>query len=231
MTEPRRILIVEDNEDLAYGLKNNLEVQGYVIETAANGSSALRCFRQTAPDLIMLDLMLPDIGGIDVLRRIRRSDTEVPVLILTAKGSEVDKVMGLRLGADDYVTKPFALMELLARVEALLRRSRHVGSDAERDLVFGDLKILKETRSIERAGKTTALTHKEFGLLMALIKRHGKVASRVDLMKEVWGYSSAVVSRTVDTHIADLRRKIEQDPARPVHILTIRKAGYRWQSS
>tara|TARA_R110000782_G_scaffold21261_1_gene57205 strand:- start:12 stop:707 length:696 start_codon:yes stop_codon:yes gene_type:complete len=229
MTEARRILIVEDNEDLAYGLKNNLEVQGYVVETAANGNTALRCFRQGAPDLIVLDLMLPDIGGIDVLRKIRRSDTAVPVLILTAKGSEVDKVMGLRLGADDYVTKPFALMELLARVEALLRRSKHTGDASERELVFGDLRILTETRSIERAGKTTPLTHKEFGLLMALIRRHGKVASRVELMKEVWGYSSAVVSRTVDTHIADLRRKIEQDPARPAHILTIRKAGYRWQ--
>lgn len=230
MTEPRHILIVEDNEDLAYGLKNNLEVQGYVIETAANGNTALRSFRQSTPDLIVLDLMLPDIGGIDVLRKIRRNDTAVPVLILTAKGSEVDKVMGLRLGADDYVTKPFALMEFLARVEALLRRSKHGGSEPERDLDFGDLKVLAETRSIERGGKTIPLTHKEFGLLMALINRHGKVASRVELMKDVWGYSSAVVSRTVDTHIADLRRKVEQDPARPAHVLTIRKAGYRWQS-
>ena len=231
MTEPRRILIVEDNEDLAYGLKNNLEVQGYATETAANGNAALRSFRQSAPDLIVLDLMLPDIGGIDVLRRIRRSDTAVAVLILTAKGSEVDKVMGLRLGADDYVTKPFALMEFLARVEALLRRCKYVGVESERDLDFGDLKVLTETRSVERGGTTTPLSHKEFGLLMALINRSGKVASRVELMKEVWGYSSAVVSRTVDTHIADLRRKIEQDPARPAHILTIRKAGYRWQSS
>jgi DNA-binding response OmpR family regulator len=228
MAEAAQILIIEDNQDLAFGLRTNLEVQGYDIELADNGRQGLALAKQESFDLIILDLMLPEIGGIDVLRQLRKKDRQTPVLILTAKGNEVDKVMGLRLGADDYVTKPFGLMELMARVEALLRRSAMGSSGPAQHYQFGGVTIETESRRVARNGRDVELTPKEYGLLLALVERVGAVASRIDLMSEVWGHSSAVVSRTVDTHIAELRRKLEDDPANPRHILTVRKSGYRF---
>lgn len=227
MTDPARILIVEDNRDLAFGLRTNLEVQGYSVEIATDGMLGLERARHAKFDLLILDLMLPKMNGIDVLRNIRKRNKSTPVLILTAKGNEVDKVMGLRLGADDYVTKPFGLMELMARVEALLRRAAMPNSIASRDYSFGEVSVATGAQRVLKSGAEVELTPKEYGLLLALIERNGAAVSRIDLMSEIWGHSSAVVSRTVDTHIAELRRKLEVDPSRPKHIITVRKTGYR----
>jgi DNA-binding response OmpR family regulator len=227
MSSVRRLLIIEDNEDLAFGLRTNLEVQGYQVELATDGLEGLARARQAPFDLIVLDLMLPTLGGIEVLRKFRKENQSTPVLILTAKGNELDKVLGLRLGADDYVTKPFGLMELLARVEALLRRAALPGISDGDTYRFGSIEVDTEAQRVTRDGRAVELTPKEYGLLLALIKRAGAVATRIELMSEIWGHSSAVISRTVDTHIAELRRKLEQDPSRPRFIVTVRKSGYR----
>ena len=226
-----RILIIEDNEDLAFGLRNNLEIEGYEVLTAATGTAGVKQAREFDPDLILLDLMLPEMDGFEVLKTLRENENPAPVLILTARGEEVDKVRGLRLGADDYVTKPFGLMELLARVEALLRRTSGRGpdddTDAKETLQLGTIEICPDSRSVHRDGKVVDLAPKEFDLLLELVRRNGAVVSRMELMKQVWGHSSVVVSRTVDTHVAELRRKLEKDPANPELIITVRKAGYR----
>lgn len=226
-----RILIVEDNKDLAFGLGSNLEIEGYEVRTAATGPDGVRQAKAFLPDLIVLDLMLPQMDGFAVLEAIRESKLQMPVLILTARGEEIDKVRGLRLGADDYVTKPFGLMELLARVEAILRRSSQKcpGSTAtvSDKVLIGDLEICPKTRSLKKRGETVDLAPKEFDLLIELIRQDGAVVSRVDLMKTVWGHSSTIISRTVDTHVAELRRKLEADPSNPSLIVTVRKAGYR----
>lgn len=229
----KRVLVVEDNRDLAYGLRNNLEIEGYQVEVADDGPKGLMQARTTSPDLIILDLMLPGMDGYRVLRALREEGRQIPILILTARGEEADKVRGLRLGADDYVTKPFGVLELLARVEALMRRAI-VATAAEpaAPLVerFGDVEVHCASRTVLRRGAPVPLTPKEYELLVALIRRRGAVASRVELLTEVWGYSAAVLSRTVDTHIAELRRKLEDDLQAPRHILTARKAGYRLQT-
>jgi DNA-binding response OmpR family regulator len=223
------ILIVEDNEDLARGLANNLEIEGIETCVAHDGKSGLRTARELDPDLIILDLMLPDLDGYRVLRTLRDEGDMVPVLILTARSEEYDKVRGFRDGADDYVTKPFGLMELMGRVQALLRRAGHAGGRAETStrFRFGDVEVMPGTHDVLRAGQPVTLRPKEFELLMALVRRRGNVVARDELLKEVWGYGSDVVSRTVDTHVGELRRKLEADPASPRHILTVRKTGYR----
>ncbi len=227
-----RILVIEDNPDLAFGLRNNLEIEGYIVEVAGDGNLGLDRLRSTEPDLVILDLMLPGLDGFRVLRRARAEGCAMPILILTARGEESDKVRGLRLGADDYVTKPFGLLELLARVEALLRRAGGPPPadqvPAERNLeTFGPVSVDPAARAVTRHGQTIELAPKELDLLLALIRHRGDVVSRLNLLQEVWGYTSAVESRTVDTHIATLRKKLEDDPAAPRHILTARKAGYR----
>ena len=220
------MLLVEDNADLAYGLRNNLEIDGHIVDTVESGEEALDRVRHRRPDLIVLDLMLPNLDGYQVLRRIRADGHDMPVLILTARTQETDKVLGFRLGADDYVTKPFGVLEVLARITALLRRANRYAAlrSVER---FGDIEIHQDTRTVTRGGIAVELAPMEFALLMALVSRRGATASRLDLLREVWGHSAAVVTRTVDTHIAELRRKLEADPAHPVHILTVRKVGYR----
>ena len=225
-----KLLVIEDNPDLAFGLRNNFEIEGYEVEVADDGLVGLERARQWAPDLILLDLMLPGMDGYRVLRTLRADGNETPVLILTARGEEADKVMGFRHGADDYVTKPFGVLELIARVEALLRRARRgVATEtlAER---FGEITIERACRLVLKDGETVSLAPLEFDLLLALYDRRGAVATRHDLLREVWGHSAAVVSRTVDTHILELRKKLERDPARPRHILTVRKTGYRLQA-
>jgi DNA-binding response OmpR family regulator len=217
-----RILIVEDNTDLAIGLRNNLEIEGYDVALSDNGAAGLDEFRAHPPDLVVLDLMLPAMDGYRVLREIRSSGSTVPVLLLTARSEETDKVRGLRLGADDYVTKPFGILELLARIEALLRRTRPAALYR-----FGAVEVDAERRTVRRAGSAVLLTPMEFDLLLALLRRNGAVVSRLDLLQEVWGHAAAVLTRTVDTHVAELRRKLERDPAAPEFILTARKAGYR----
>ncbi len=217
-----RILIVEDNADLALGLRNNLEIEGYDVTVSDNGVTGLHDFQSTHPDLVVLDLMLPAMDGYRVLREIRSSGSAVPVLLLTARSEETDKVRGLRLGADDYVTKPFGVLELLARIEALLRRSKPAAL-----FRFGAVEVDPERRTVHRDGVPVPLTPMEFDLLLALLRRNGAVVSRLDLLQEVWGHSAAVLTRTVDTHVAELRRKLERDPAVPQFIITARKAGYR----
>ncbi len=227
-----KILVVEDNADLAYGLKNNFEIEGYTVEVVEDGATGLLRARSGEPDLIVLDLMLPELDGYRVLRGLREEGVNVPVLILTARGEEADKVLGFRLGADDYVTKPFGVLELMARVSALLRRSASAATAPARPAVehFGDVEIDTAARLVRRGGVEVALTPMEFDLLLALLRRRGAVASRLDLLREVWGHTSAVLTRTVDTHIAELRRKLEGDASAPRHILTVRKAGYRLQA-
>jgi DNA-binding response OmpR family regulator len=226
MTVPH-VLVIEDNALLAAGLRNNLEFEGYGAEVASTGREGLRLARQRTASLIVLDLMLPDMDGFRVLRELRDRGVDTPVLILTAMGEETDKVRGFRFGADDYVTKPFSLIELLARVSALLRRSRATANSASPTRVFGDIQVNTSTREVLRGGVPVSLRPKEYDLLMALVQRDGAVASREDLLQEVWGYDDSVFSRTVDTHVAELRRKLEADPAAPQWLLTVRKAGYR----
>ena len=228
----KRILIIEDNADLAFGLRNSLEIASYEVIVANDGPTGLREARTVSPDLVILDLMLPGMDGYRVLRAIRESGSQVPVLILTARGEEADKVTGFRLGADDYVTKPFGVLELVARVEAVLRRASPAAmskgappADASR---FGEIEIQPVARVVRRNGRPVELSPKEYELLLALVQRPGQVISRAELLKTVWGYHASVVSRTIDTHIAELRRKLEPNPASPRHITTVWKTGYRF---
>ncbi|MEP6690040.1 MAG: response regulator transcription factor [Gemmatimonadaceae bacterium] len=225
-----KILVVEDNPDLAFGLRNNLEIEGYEVLLAEDGHTGLALARESSPDVIILDLMLPGIDGYKVLRTLRDEGRETPVLILTAKGEEADKVRGFRLGADDYVTKPFGVLELMARVQALMRRGGTPAEAAEAAVRFGDVAVHPASRVVTRDDDPVELTPMEFELLLALLRRRGAVATRTELLREVWGYHAAVVSRTVDTHVAELRRKLEHDPSQPKHIITVRKAGYRLQT-
>ena len=223
------ILLVEDNVDLALGLHNNLEIEGYGVRTVHSGEEALDCL-DMRPDLVILDLMLPGTSGMKVLQEIRSQGLSCPVLVLTARGEEADKVRALRLGADDYVTKPFGLLELLARVEALLRRSARSRLEAPSPSTSYQLERLvvrPAQRDVRRDGLPIELTPKEFDLLLALLEAKGAVVSRAELLAKVWGYQDNVYTRTVDTHVAELRRKIEPEPRNPRYVLTARKAGYR----
>ncbi len=226
------VLLIEDNEKLARGLRGNLEFEGYEVLSASDGASGMAIARDRHPDLIVLDLMLPDTDGYRVLRTLRDEGDTTPVLVLTALGEEADKVRGFRFGADDYVTKPFGLMELLARIDALLRRAGRPNGDAPKSSSaapsgFGDVRVDAARHTVTRNGVPVALRPKEYDLLIALLRRNGQVATRIELLKEVWGYDDSVMSRTVDTHVAELRRKLEPDPASPRHILTVLKTGYR----
>lgn len=224
-----RILIVEDNPDLAFGLRSNLEIEGYDVSIAATGAAGLEQARSQEPDLLILDVMLPEMDGFEVLRSFRATNLSTPVLMLTARGDELDKVRGLRSGADDYVTKPFGLMELLARIEALLRRGRSgSGPDPETlTIKLRDIEINLGARTVHKDGQAIEFAPKEFDLLVALIRQDGVIISRTDLMQAVWGHSAAVVSRTVDTHIAEIRRKLGDQSENSPLIITVRKAGYR----
>jgi DNA-binding response OmpR family regulator len=223
-----RILVVEDNANLAYGLSTSLELEGHEVVLAEDGAAGLRAARERRPDLVILDLMLPGMDGYRVLQSLRAMGETAPVLILTARGEEADKVLGFRLGADDYVTKPFGLLELLARVAALLRRAGAGAPPAAPERVrFGEVEVDPGCRLVRRRGEEVPLTPKEFDLLWALLRRQGGVAARLELLAEVWGHRAAVMTRTVDMHVAQLRRKLEDDPAAPRHIVTVWKAGYR----
>jgi DNA-binding response OmpR family regulator len=232
-----RILVVEDNANLALGLRSMLELEGYEVLEAHDGPEGLARARADAPDLVVLDLMLPGFGGLRVLRTLREEGSAVPVLVLTARGEEQDVVQGLQLGADDYVTKPFGRAELSARIAAVLRRARRPAAadgpapEARASLItFGDVTVNPAARTVTRRGEPVALAPKEFDLLLALVRRGGAVATRLELLREVWRHQAEVLTRTVDMHVADLRRKIEDDPARPRHIVTVRKAGYRFEA-
>jgi two-component system response regulator MtrA len=225
-----RILVVEDNGALAEGLAYNLRHEGHDVRIAEDGESGLADARQWSPDLVILDLMLPRLDGYGVLAAMREERNGVPVIILSARSEEADKVRGFRLDADQSVTKPFGVLEILERVRALLRRNSARGPSASADeLRFGDVVVDVAARTAMRAGEPCTLTPKAFDLLLALVARGGRVATRQELLKEVWGYGAFVLSRTVDSHIAELRRKLETDPAHPRHIVTVWKVGYRFE--
>ena len=227
-----RILVVEDNTALAEGLAYNLRHEGHDVRIAEDGERGLADAREWSPDLVILDLMLPRLDGYGVLAAIREDRNDVPVIILSARGEEADKVRGFRLDADQFVTKPFGVLELLERVRSLLRRaatrSSHHAAD---ELRFGDVVVDLAARGVTRAGEPCTLTPKAFELLLTLAARDGRVVTRQELLREVWGYGAFVLSRTVDSHIAELRRKLEADPAHPRHIVTVWKVGYRFEAS
>ena len=226
-----RILVVEDNADLEFAVTTALQSEGFDVVVAGTGPDGVDAARKREADLIILDLMLPGFDGYRVIRTLREERIETPILILTARGEEADKVKGLRLGADDYVTKPFGAMELLARVDALLRRSRLSATAAPAAVLdrFGDVEVNRGARTVKRRGEPVGLAPKEFDLLIALMDRPGTVVPRGDLLRAVWGYQHDISTRTVDIHVSELRAKLEPNPAQPVHIITVRKAGYRFE--
>jgi DNA-binding response OmpR family regulator len=225
-----RVLVVEDERDLANLLALNLRQEGFDVRTCHDGREALSLVVSWVPDLVILDLMLPLVNGFDVLRGIRAQSVDLPVLILSARGEEQDKIRGFRLDADQYVTKPFGLVELLERVHALLRRSQRRGQPERAQLIaFDTITVDTSARAVTRGGEQVSLSPKAFDLLLSLVRRDGRVASRVELLREVWGYGPLVLSRTVDSHMAELRRKLEDDPAEPRHLLTVHRVGYRFQ--
>jgi DNA-binding response OmpR family regulator len=226
-----RVLVIEDNRDLAFAVVSALESEGFEVAVAENGPDGVEKAQAEVSDVIILDVMLPGFDGFRVLRTLRANAVETPILMLTAKGEEEDKVKGFRLGADDYVTKPFGAMELVARVDALTRRPRLAKPRAAAAPVdrFGEVEVNRASRVVERAGEPVALTPKEYDLLLALMNRSGAVTTRDELLTEVWGYQPGVSTRTVDIHVSELRKKLEKNPAEPRHILTLRKTGYRFE--
>jgi DNA-binding response OmpR family regulator len=227
-----RILIVEDERAVARGLEYGLTREGYVVQWAETGRRALDLARSEDPHLILLDIRLPDISGFDVCRQLRAEGRRMPILMLTARDEEVDKVLGLELGADDYVVKPYSLRELLSRVRSLLRRAYGdlaMGPGAGR-VVFGEIQVDRERLQIHRKGRQVELTPTEFRLLAYLVDHPGRPISREALIEAVWGYDSSVGSgRTVDVHIRHLRKKLEDDPASPRWIVTVRGIGYKFE--
>jgi DNA-binding response OmpR family regulator len=221
------ILLIEDNRDYARTLQANLEREGYEVTVAASGVEGLERAKAVAPDLIILDLMLPAMNGFTVLQRLRDEGREAPVLIMTALGTEEEKLRGFGLGADDYVVKPCGLLEILARVKALLKRAGTATTPRTSEFQLGDLTIDFGARLVRRGVQELSLRPKEFDLLAALVRHRGRVVSRADLLREVWGYAPGTESRTVETHLAALRERLGDDPQAPRYIVTVRRAGYR----
>ncbi len=222
-----RVLVIEDDPAILLGLVDNLGFEGYEVLTAADGETGYRMQRAQKPDLIILDLMLPQMSGLELCRRIRAEGAQVPVLMLTARSEEMDRIIGLDLGADDYVTKPFSVRELMARIRALLRRTR-APSELPDDLRFADVEVDFLRFVAKRDGKVVEMTRKEFAVLRLLVSRAGEAVTRDELLNEVWGYESFPVSRTVDNHIALLRSKLEKDAAHPRFIRTVHGVGYQF---
>ena len=221
-----RVLVVEDDAAILRGLRDALGYEGYDVVTARTGEDGLRLLREAAPELLILDVMLPGMNGFDVCRRARAERSDVGILMLTARALEVDRVMGLDLGADDYLTKPFSLPELLARVRALLRRGTRTDALPQR-LVFDDVVIDFDSYEATRAGQPLHLAPKEFAVLRYLAARAGTVVPRADLLYEVWGLERLPTTRTVDNHVAQLRAKLEHEPQQPRRLLTVHGVGYR----
>jgi DNA-binding response OmpR family regulator len=225
------VLAIEDDPAILRGLSDNLRFEGYEVVTAMDGEAGYQLQRQRKPDLILLDLMLPRMSGLELCRKLRGEGIQTPILMLTARSEEPDRVLGLDLGADDYVTKPFSVRELMARVRALLRRSQpgaEGGPGLPDELLFGEAKI--DFRSYEAllGGKPVEMTRKEFAVLRFLASRAGEVVTRDELLNEVWGYESYPSSRTVDNHVAGLRAKLERDASQPEHIKTVHGVGYKF---
>jgi two-component system response regulator RegX3 len=229
MAEAARILVVEDEESLADTVRYNLEREGYTVTVAPDGRRAMERFRIDAPNLIVLDLMLPELSGLDVCRMIRQ-ESDVPIIMVTAKDSEADKVTGLELGADDYVTKPFSVRELVSRVRAHLRRAQMAPPDPpDEQLDGGPVQMDVSRHEVRVGGEVTAFPPKEFELLEALLRRKGRLLTREFLIDHVWGHDYVGDTKTLDVHVKRIRHKIEADPHDPAHLVTVRGLGYKFQ--
>jgi two-component system, OmpR family, alkaline phosphatase synthesis response regulator PhoP len=226
----KRILIVEDDESISLGLRMNLEAEGYEVQLAADGEDGLALATGGGTDLVILDVMLPKMNGFEVVRQLRAKQATVPVIMLSARGAEMDKVMGLELGAEDYITKPFGLAELLARVKAVLRRDGLSRQRVEAVVLAGELTIDSGTRLVSRAGAPVELTATEFDVLWCLVEAQGRVLSREEILTQVWGVGHHGTLRTIDNFLLQLRSKLEKDSAEPEHLLTVRGVGYRFKT-
>jgi DNA-binding response OmpR family regulator len=222
-----KILLVEDEPQMQRGVKDNLEFEGYEVEVAGDGKTGLQKLLDNSYDLALLDVMLPQMSGFDVCKKVREKGIATPIIMLTAKGEEIDKVLGLELGADDYITKPFGLRELLARVKALLRRAEGSTGGSTQKMLLGTVEIDFATYNASRAGESLQMTPKEFEILKFLWQHRNKAVSRDQLLTNVWGYDESISTRTVDNFILKLRQKIEDDPAHPKYIITIHGMGYK----
>ena len=224
-----KVLIVEDDESMAVALRDGFEYEGFTVSVARDGELGLRMAASESPDLMILDLMLPKVSGLDICRQIRSDGRAVPIIMLTARGQEIDKVLGLKLGADDYVTKPFSFLELMARAEAVMRRSNGHSAQVE-SYDFGDVSVNFRKFEARKKGRSLDLSHREFKLLHFLIEHRGEVVAREQLLDVVWGYDNIPFTRTVDMHVAKLRKKIEDRPNDPRFIVTVHRAGYKFTS-
>lgn len=224
----RKILLVEDEKTLAKALKFNLEKEGFAVEIAFDGEEALKAVSREEPDLVILDLMLPKIDGFEVCRQIRKN-TDIPIIMLTARNEDIDKILGLELGADDYLTKPFNVRELLARIKAIFRRAAQQPQPGRKTLRLGDLQIELIKHKVTVKGKEVTLTSREYTLLTFLASNAGRVFSREQLLEQIWGFDYSGDARTVDVHIRHLREKIEENPADPRLILTVWGIGYKFR--
>lgn len=223
----QRVLIIEDEPDMVLGLRDNFEFEGYDVLVASDGSEGLKRAMSDNPDVILLDIMLPRMSGLDVCRQLRSQGVETPIIMLTARGQEVDKVIGLEMGADDYVTKPFSIKELLARVRAHLRRAKKQLVDIEH-YSFGDVNLNFKKYQATRGELEIELSPREFELLKYFIQHKGETITRDQLLDDVWGYDNYPFTRTVDNHIAKLRQKVEPVPAEPKYIITVHRVGYKF---
>jgi DNA-binding response OmpR family regulator len=222
-----KVLIIEDEPNMVIGLRDTCEYEGYEVSVARNGKEGLEKAATDKPDIILLDVMLPVMSGLDVCRNLRKRGIETPIIMLTARSQETDKVVGLDVGADDYVTKPFSVKELVARIRAHLRRAAKQVVEIE-NFTFSDVELNFKKYTALKHGQALDLSAREFEILRYLIRHRGEIVTRDQLLDEVWGYDSSPVTRTVDNHIARLRQKIEPDPSQPQHIITVHRIGYRF---
>jgi DNA-binding response OmpR family regulator len=222
-----KVLIVEDDQAMAVALRDGFEYEGYAVQVARDGAAGLKAASEKELDLIILDVMLPKVSGFDLCKQLRGAGNATPIIMLTARGQEIDKVVGLKIGADDYVTKPFSFMELMARVEALLRRT-HRQTEALDEFRFGDILVNFKKFEVIKGGTPLELSAREFNILHYFIEHRGEVVTRDQLLDSVWGYGSFPLTRTVDMHIAKLRQKIEDTPHDPRHIITVHRVGYKF---
>ena len=223
----RKVLIVEDDQAMAVALRDGFSYEGYTVQVARDGATGLQLARERGHDLVILDVMLPRMSGLDVCRQLRSAGNDTPVIMLTARGQEIDKVLGLKTGADDYVTKPFSFLELMARVEAVLRRASKATKQVER-VEFCDVEINFKTFEASKGGQTIELSPREFKMMKYFAEHRGEVVTRDQLLDHVWGYEGLPLTRTVDMHIAKLRQKIEDIPSDPRHIITVHRVGYKF---
>ena len=223
----RKVLIVEDDQAMAVALRDGFTYEGYAVHVARDGAAGLRMAEERSHDLVILDVMLPRMSGLDVCRQLRSAGNDTPIIMLTARGQEIDKVLGLKTGADDYVTKPFSFLELMARVEAVLRRTSK-STDSVEQVGFGDVEMNFKTFEASKGGRALELSPREFKMMKYFVEHRGEVVTRDQLLDHVWGYEGLPLTRTVDMHIAKLRQKIEDTPSDPHHVITVHRVGYKF---